>query len=331
MGHKTQARQLMRQHGLPMCPSTEVLDGDTQATLTQAHRLGYPVMVKPANGGGGIGMVPVQDEMGLLKSIDKARALAQRSFGDSQVYLEKLLTQARHVEVQVLGDQYGMVRHVFGRDCSVQRRHQKVIEEAPAPALLAPLAQQVADTLADLGYDNIGTMEFLFQAEVGFSFLEMNTRLQVEHGVTEAITGLDLVAAQIRLAAGEHLADVLPPALSVQGHAIEARLYAEDARTFFPSPGPLEVFRPPVSPGIRIETGYREGDVITPYYDPLLAKVIAHAPRRDQAIRRLLEAVQAFEIRGVKTNQAFIARVLQHEAFCAGEVHTSLAQQLARK
>jgi acetyl-CoA carboxylase biotin carboxylase subunit len=232
----------------------------------------------------------------------------------------------------VLADQYGAACHLFERDCSVQRRHQKVIEEAPAPALdrtrLVSLGQDIATALADLGYDNIGTVEWLCTADGEFSFLEMNTRLQVEHGVTEAITGVDLVAAQIQLAAGTRLAEVVPPSPTIRGHAIEARIYAEDPQTFLPSPGPLAVFRPPMEDGIRIETGYREGSVITPYYDPLIAKVIASAPTRDQAIFRLREAVRAFTIQGVKTNQPFIERVLQHEAFRQGDIHTGLAAQI---
>lgn len=335
MGHKTQARQLMHRHGLPLCPSTDVLDGNPDILLAQARTIGLPVMVKPANGGGGIGMLPVTDESTLLKTVERARGLARRSFGDEQVYLEKLLTHPRHVELQILADEYGMVQHLFERDCSVQRRHQKVIEEAPAPALdqelLNALSQTTVATLTDIGYDNIGTMEFLYQADVGFSFLEMNTRLQVEHGVTEAITGMDLVAAQIRLAAGARLAEVFPTALRPQGHAMEARIYAEDPKTFFPSPGPLTLFRPPCGDGIRVDTGYREGNLIPPFYDPLIAKVIAHAPSRAQAISRLQEAIEAFAIAGVKTNQAFILRVLQDEAFRAANVHTGLTQRVLSK
>jgi acetyl-CoA carboxylase biotin carboxylase subunit len=225
------------------------------------------------------------------------------------------------------------VRHLFERDCSVQRRHQKVIEESPAPALPRPAAEamagQAAAVLARLGYDSIGTVEMLLGADGRFTFLEMNTRLQVEHGVTEMVTGLDLVAAMIRVAGGAPLAQVLPAALAPRGHAIEARVYAEDPRSFLPSPGPLRRFRPPAgAPGLRVETGYAEGMTVTPHYDPMLAKVIAHAPDRAAAITALEAALGGFEIEGIRTNLPFLHRVLASEAFRAGAVHTGLAQEL---
>jgi acetyl-CoA carboxylase biotin carboxylase subunit len=256
--------------------------------------------------------------------------MATRSFASAQVYLEKLVLRPRHVEFQMLGDRHGQVRHLFERDCSVQRRHQKVIEESPAPGVDAtPMAERAAAILAQLGYDNIGTVETLLGADGAFSFLEMNTRLQVEHAVTEMVTGVDLVAAMIRLAAGARLEDVLPAEITVQGHAIEARVYAEDPVRFLPSPGPLTRFRPPAaSATLRVETGYREGMVVTPHYDPLLAKVIAHAPTRDGAIATLSEALAGFEVQGLKCNIAFIQRVLASDAFRAGQVHTGLAQEV---
>ena len=333
MGHKTQARDLMARHGMPLNPSSGVLTGDTDTQLEAIRRVGFPVLVKPAAGGGGIGMLAAHDEAEARDALDRARSMAQRSFGNADIYVERLIERPRHVEFQVLADKYGSVRHLFERDCSVQRRHQKVIEESPAPllprALIDETGSRIARILAELGYDVIGTAEMLYAPDGSLSFLEMNTRLQVEHAVTEAITGIDLVQAQIRLAAGERLDAVLPAQITPSGHAIEVRVYAEDPRRFFPSPGPLTVFRPPHANGVRIETGYAEGNRVTPFYDPLLAKVIVHAPTRDAAIGRTIEALEAFDIEGVKTNIAFALNVLESDAFRAGNVHTQLGAELA--
>ncbi len=331
MGEKTAARALMAKHGMPMAAGSGLLGAEPAEVAAAAARIGYPVLIKPAAGGGGIGMLAAADETALLAAVERSRAMASRSFSNAQVYLEKLMERPRHVEFQMLGDRHGNVRHLFERDCSVQRRHQKVIEEAPAPGVgKAPaMAAEAAAILAQLGYDNIGTVEMLLGADGQFSFLEMNTRLQVEHAVTEMVTGVDLVAAMVRVAAGETLDTVLPAEISVQGHAIEARVYAEDPVRFLPSPGPLNRFRPPAeSAALRVETGYREGMAVTPHYDPLLAKVIAHAPTRDGAIAQLSEALAGFEVQGIKTNIAFIQRVLGSEAFRAGAVHTGLATEL---
>ncbi len=333
MGEKTEARALMAQHGLPVAAGSGLLPDDTEAVLAAARGIGFPVLVKPAAGGGGIGMLAAADEAALLAAVERARALAGRSFGDAGVYLERLVERPRHVEFQVLGDQHGQVRHVFERDCSVQRRHQKVLEETPAPGLprdrAGAMAAQAAAVLAQLGYDNIGTVEMLLGADGRFTFLEMNTRLQVEHGVTEMATGLDLVAAMIRLAGGARLEQVLPADITLNGHAIEARVYAENPVNFYPSPGPLTRFRPPpATPGLRVETGYAEGMTVTPHYDPMLAKVIAHAPTRDGAIAALEQALHGFEVAGIKTNIPFLHRVLASEAFRAGQVHTGLAQEV---
>jgi acetyl-CoA carboxylase biotin carboxylase subunit len=329
MGEKTSARTLMARHGMPMAAGSGWL-GAADAAM-EAERIGYPVLVKPAAGGGGIGMLAAHDEAALLAAVERSRAMATRSFASAQVYLEKLVLRPRHVEFQMLGDRHGNVRHLFERDCSVQRRHQKVIEESPAPGVEAgPMAERAARILAQLGYDNIGTVEMLLGDDGAFNFLEMNTRLQVEHAVTEMVTGVDLVAAMIQVAAGERLDAVLPAEISVQGHAIEARVYAEDPVRFLPSPGPLQRFRPPAQTAtLRVETGYREGMMVTPHYDPLLAKLIAHAPTRDGAIAALNEALASFEVQGIKTNIAFIQRVLASDAFRAGQVHTGLAQEIS--
>ncbi|MDO9435281.1 acetyl/propionyl/methylcrotonyl-CoA carboxylase subunit alpha [Hydrogenophaga sp.] len=334
MGHKTRARELMARHGMPMGKSSELLNDDEARTLREAERIGYPVLVKPAGGGGGIGMLPARDGAELIKAVAQARSLAQRSFGNAELYLERLVTRPRHVEFQFLADRYGQVRHLFERDCSVQRRHQKVLEEAGAPGLprqeVDATAARIEGILATLGYDVIGTAETLYDGE-NFNFLEMNTRLQVEHAVTEEVTGIDIVASQIRLAWGERIGDVLPERIELRGHAIEARVYAEDPVRFFPSPGVLKTLRLARGEGIRIETGYAEGCTVTPYYDPMIAKVIAHGNTREQARTRLLDALESSAVEGVKTNIPFIRQVLLSDEFVAGDVHTALgADVLAR-
>ncbi|MFM9999753.1 MAG: acetyl/propionyl/methylcrotonyl-CoA carboxylase subunit alpha [Burkholderiaceae bacterium] len=334
MGHKTRARELMARHGMPMRKSSELLDHDEARTLREAWRIGYPVLVKPAGGGGGIGMLPARSDAELIKAVAQARSLAQRSFGNAELYLERLVSRPRHVEFQFLADRHGQVRHLFERDCSVQRRHQKVLEEAGAPCLpreaVDATARRIEGILTTLGYDVIGTVETLYDGE-GFNFLEMNTRLQVEHAVTEEVTGIDIVASQVRLAWGERIDMVLPASIELHGHAIEARVYAEDPVRFYPSPGKLKTLRLPQGEGIRLETGYAEGCTVTPYYDPMVAKIIAHGVTRDQARTRLLGALEGSAIEGVKTNIPFIRQVLLSEEFVAGDVHTGLgADVLAR-
>ncbi|MGB3069346.1 MAG: biotin carboxylase N-terminal domain-containing protein [Ottowia sp.] len=332
MGHKTRARDLMATHGMPMGSSSELLDEDEQRTLAQAARVGFPVLVKPAGGGGGIGMLPARDGAELLKAVAQARSLAQRSFGNAELYLERLIERPRHVEFQILADRHGNVRHLFERDCSVQRRHQKVIEEAGAPRIprvqLDQAAENISGILAGLGYDVIGTVETLYDGQSGFHFLEMNTRLQVEHAVTEEVTGIDLVASQVRLAWGERLDQVLPQEVALHGHAIEARIYAEDPVKFFPSPGVLKTLRLPAGEGIRVETGYAEGARVTPYYDPMIAKVIARGASRAEAISRLREGLAATVVEGVKTNIPFVQRVLSSPEFVAGDVHAGLGGEV---
>jgi acetyl-CoA carboxylase biotin carboxylase subunit len=332
MGHKTRARELAAAHGMPMAAGSGVLPADPAAALTAARAIGFPVLVKPAGGGGGIGMLPAKDEAELLAAVERSRSMAGRGFGNAEVYLECLIERPRHVEFQLLGDSHGNMAHLFERDCSTQRRNQKVIEEAPAPGIpagrAAAVAGQVAEVMRELGYDNIGTVEMLMDADGSFSFLEMNTRLQVEHGVTEEVTGVDIVQSQIRAAAGERLAEILPARIEAKGHAIQARVYAEDPRTFFPSPGKLKVFRPPRDPGVRIETGYAEGRDVTPHYDPMIAKVIVHAETRERALERLIEALSAFDIQGIRHNIPAVLAVLRSDAFRAGRVHTGLIPEV---
>ena len=335
MGHKTRARDIAAEHGMPMTKGTDVLPAEPARILAAARSIGYPVLVKPAGGGGGIGMLPAKDESELLAVVERSQSMASRGFGNAEVYLERLLEKPRHIEFQVLGDQHGSAVHLFERDCSVQRRNQKVIEEATAPAIprseIEAIATQVTAMVKNMGYDNIGTVEMLRGADGSFNFLEMNTRLQVEHGVTEEITGVDLVQAQIRSAAGDKLADILPAKIEIKGHAIQARVYAEDPKNFFPSPGKLTVFRPPQDPTIRVDTGYAEGRDVTPFYDPMLAKVIVHAATREAAIDRLIEALTAFDIQGLKNNIPAVLTVLRSEQFRDGAVHTGLIPEVMTK
>jgi acetyl-CoA carboxylase biotin carboxylase subunit len=335
MGHKTRARTLAAGFGMPVSEGSDVLPADAEAILTAARAIGFPVLVKPAGGGGGIGMLPARDESQLLDVVERSRSMAARGFGNAEVYLERLLERPRHVEFQVLADRHGRAVHLYERDCSVQRRNQKVIEEAGAPCIprdrIEATADRVAEVVRTMGYDNIGTVEMLYGADGSFSFLEMNTRLQVEHGVTEAVTGVDLVQAQVRCAAGEHLSDVLPASIAMNGHSIQARVYAEDPKNFFPSPGTLKVFRPPSDPAVRVETGYAEGRDVTPHYDPMIAKVIVHAESRTRAIDGLLAALEAFDIDGVKNNIPAVLAILRSEPFRAGAVHTGLIPEVLGK
>ena len=352
LGEKTRARATMAAAGFPVRDGSDVLT-DVDAAVVAANHIGYPVLLKPASGGGGIGMLKADGEAELAAAFATARALAASAFGDGAVYVEKYLAEPRHIEFQIIGDGESTVA-VLERECSVQRRHQKVIEEAPAPlADRDRLAEVEAAAVAALaGYDSLGTVETLY-ADGDFGFLEVNTRLQVEHGVTEEITGIDLVAAQIRVAAGSRLADILPEPsagereglaprmkepsagereglaprkkrIESQGHAVEARIYAEDSERMLPSTGRLAVFRPPTLTGVRVETGYAEGQWVTPYFDPLLGKVIGTGTTREQAIGRALVGVKAFEIRGVATNRSLLETTLGSEGFIAGRLHTGM-------
>jgi acetyl-CoA carboxylase biotin carboxylase subunit len=333
MANKNTARKTMARYGMPIGSGSGIIGDDLAAIQAEGQQIGYPVLVKPAGGGGGIGMLSANNGDELVKAVQQAKSLAMRSFANDEVYLEKYFINPRHIEFQILGDSYGDVCHFFERDCSVQRRHQKVIEESPAVGIhsdeLASLAKTITDVLKDMKYDNIGTVEMLRGHDGSYSFLEMNTRLQVEHAVTEEVTGVDLVAAQIRSAAGEKLTSILNPSqLKQQGHAIEVRIYAEDPHTFFPSPGKLNEFRPPVGEGIRVETGYAEGTIVSPFYDPMIAKVIVHAETREKAIGQLIAALKEFAISGVKTNIPFLINTLSSEAFHSGAIHTGLVNDL---
>jgi acetyl-CoA carboxylase biotin carboxylase subunit len=330
MGDKIGARTVMARAGVPVVPGSDGgLDG-VEAAAEVAARVGYPVMLKAAAGGGGIGMARVADASALPSAFATAQRRAQAAFGSGSLFVERYLEAARHVEVQVFGDRGGGVVHVHERECSIQRRHQKLVEESPAPALAPGLkarltAAAVAGARA-VSYVNAGTLEFMVKGEE-FYFLEMNTRLQVEHPVTEAVTGLDLVEAQLRVAAGEALPwrqeDIVQ-----RGSAIECRIYAEDpARGFLPSPGTVARLRVPEGPGIRVDGGIAEGVTVSVHYDPLLAKLVASGATRDEAIVRMQEALDRFEVDGVKTVIPFHQRVMRSDAFRSGRVHTQMVEQ----
>jgi len=279
-------------------------------------------------------MIPAYNDEELVRVVQEARTMAQRAFDDGELYLEKYFENPRHIEFQVLADQHGHVQHFFERDCSIQRRHQKLIEESPAIGIerdeLNQLAHKITTILADIGYDNIGTVEMLRDRHGNYSFLEMNTRLQVEHGVSEEITGVDLVEAQIRSAFGEELSQIIQKPIKNQGHAIEVRIYAEDPKTFFPSPGKLTTFSIPKIDGVRVETGFAQGTTISPFYDPMLAKVIAHAATRKEAITQLLTALKNFKIAGIKTNIPFLIDVLNSKKYQIGQLDTSFVKEFLK-
>jgi acetyl-CoA carboxylase biotin carboxylase subunit len=327
MGDKVSARTVMAKLGMPIFAGSELITDVAQAEAF-AQSEGFPLVVKPAGGGGGMGMQVVHTKDQLGPALLQAKAIASKAFAASGVYLERWIEAPRHIEFQIIADQQGNAMHLFERECSVQRRHQKLIEESPAPGLdstaVVERAESCAQICAQLGYDNLGTVETLYTPAGEVGFLEMNTRIQVEHGVTEEVTGVDLVQLQISLACGGSL----PKQVTRTGFAIEARLYAEDPETQFPSTGTLSIFKPPKLFAVRVETGYQEGQTVSPYYDPMLAKIIARGDTREQAIGRLLIALKAFQVAGVSTNSSLLMRVLQDAAFLRGEVDTNIIQRI---
>jgi len=326
MGNKAAAKERMMQAGVPCLPGYQGADQSDARLAAEALRIGLPVMVKAAAGGGGRGMRLVQAAADLEAAIRTARSEAENAFGSGELILEKAVIDGRHVEIQVFGDSHGSVLHLAERDCSVQRRHQKVLEEAPSPAVSAELrarmgAAAVAAAKA-IGYVGAGTVEFLLDADGGFYFLEMNTRLQVEHPVTELVTGLDLVALQLRVALGGKL-PLAQADVTLTGHAIEARLYAEAPHLgFLPQSGRLEAWQPPGGDGIRVDHGLRAGQEITPHYDAMIAKVIAHGADRDEARRRLVRALEETVALGIETNRGFLIAMLRDAEFAAGRATT---------
>ncbi|RRV10370.1 acetyl/propionyl/methylcrotonyl-CoA carboxylase subunit alpha [Pseudomonas sp. v388] len=327
MGSKAAAKALMENAGVPLVPGYHGAAQDLETFRSAAERIGYPVLLKASAGGGGKGMKVVERDSELAEALASAQREARSSFGDARVLVEKYLLKPRHIEIQVFADQQGNCLYLNERDCSIQRRHQKVVEEAPAPGLDPELRRAMGEAAVRsakaIGYVGAGTVEFLLDARGEFFFMEMNTRLQVEHPVTECITGLDLVEWQIRIAQGEPL-PMTQEQVPLLGHAIEVRLYAEDpAKDFLPATGSLELYREPaLTTGQRIDSGVSEGDSISPYYDPMLGKLIAWGQTREQARLRLLAMLDGFAVGGVKTNLAFLRRIVGHRAFAAAEVDT---------
>jgi acetyl-CoA carboxylase, biotin carboxylase subunit len=330
MGDKASAREQMRAAGVPLAPGTPPLDADELAGA--AEELGLPVLLKAAAGGGGKGMRLVETPEQLEGAVATATAEAEAAFGDGRLYLEKAIVPARHVEIQVLGDSHDGVLTLGERECSIQRRFQKLIEESPSPALMPAVREEMESTVERavraIGYTNAGTFEFLLGPDGSFYFIELNARLQVEHPVSELVTGIDLVHEQLRIAAGEPLEQT--GRAPRRGHAIEVRVNAEDpARGFLPMPGMVERFRPPLGPGIRIDTHVQDGAVIPPQYDSLLAKVVAWAPDRERALARCLRALNEFEVVGIPTTIAAAAQVIRSEGFARGNYSTSYLDDMA--
>jgi len=331
MGDKAGARALMETAKVPMLPGYQGPDDD-KSLAKAAQEIGYPLLVKAAAGGGGVGMRVVERAKDLPVAIEAARSTAQTAFGDGRLLLEKYLPRAHHVEIQVLGDQQGNLVHLFERECSVQRRHQKIIEESPSPNVDSALRQRMGavalKAASAVNYSNAGTVEFLLEPESGeFYFLEMNTRLQVEHPVTEYVTGVDIVQWQLRVAAGETL-DLKQDDLGQNGHSIECRIYAEDAANgFLPQTGQVHVLKLPAGKGIRVDAGITAGQQVEAFYDPMLAKLIVHAPKRSEAIDRMQSALKQLVLLGVTSNNNFLQFVLEQAAFVQGQVDTAWVER----
>jgi acetyl-CoA carboxylase biotin carboxylase subunit len=331
MGNKAEARRTMDAAGVPVVPGSEGAVDDEEEAVQEATRIGFPVMIKAASGGGGKGMRVAEEPDAFRHAYIMARNEAKAAFDDPSVYLERYITRPKHVEIQILGDQHGNVVHFGERDCSVQRRHQKLIEESPSPALDSELRTEMGEAAvraaSSIGYRNAGTVEFLLDESGSFYFMEMNTRIQVEHPVTEAVTAVDLVKEQIRVAAGVELSVLEPPAL--RGHAIECRINAEDpANGFRPAPGTITAFHAPGGPGVRTDTHVYAGYYVPPFYDSLIAKLIVRANDRREALSRAYHALDEFIVEGIHTTIPFLRQVLSHPDFQAGDVDTHFIERL---
>ncbi|MBL8960225.1 MAG: acetyl-CoA carboxylase biotin carboxylase subunit [Gemmatimonadetes bacterium] len=330
MGNKAEARKTMQGCGVPTVPGTPGPIDDPDAALEFAKEIGFPVIIKASAGGGGKGMRVAREAEEFLRSFGLARSEALSAFGDGDVYVEKYLERPRHIEFQILGDTHGNVIHLGERDCSIQRRHQKLIEEAPSPAMTPALRAAMGEAAVrgakSINYVGAGTIEMLLDSDGSYYFMEMNTRIQVEHPVTEVLTGVDLVKEQIRVAAGERLSVTETPEL--RGHVIECRINAEDpSRGFQPSPGRIDVFHPPGGPGVRLDTHAYAGYRVPPYYDSMIAKLIVQGKNREEARRRMLLALESFIIEGVTTTAPFLARVMEHPEFREGNFDTKFLER----
>jgi acetyl-CoA carboxylase biotin carboxylase subunit len=323
MGDKVSAIRTMKEHGVPCVPGSDgPLNDDVDECFRLAREIGYPVIVKASGGGGGRGMRVVHTEATLLNAINVAKAEAQAAFGNDMVYMEKYLERPRHIEFQVLGDSYGNVVSLGERDCSMQRRRQKIIEEAPAPGITDKqrhdMTERVCAACAAVGYRSAGTLEFLYE-DGQFFFIEMNTRVQVEHPVTELVTGVDIVKLQLQIAAGEPL-PFKQDDVRIRGHAIECRINAEDPKTFAPSPGPVKLWHAPGGPGVRVDSHIYSGYTVPPFYDSLIAKILAYGDNRDTAIVRMRNALSEMVIEGIKTNTPLHQEIFNHAAFRQGSL-----------
>lgn len=334
MGNKVEARKKMEQAGLPLVPgfSRPLIDSEEAAAV--AEKIGYPVMLKAAAGGGGIGMQAVANEDELTKAFEGNQKRAQLFFGNGDMFIEKLIEKPRHIEIQVLADSFGNAVYLWERECSVQRRHQKVVEEAPSSFLDEEtrnrMGMAAVKAVKSIGYSNAGTLEFLVDADKNFYFLEMNTRLQVEHPVTEEITGLDLVEQQIKIASGNKL-DFTQSEIKQDGHSIEVRIYAEDPKTFYPAPGRITTLELPEGEGIRHELAVHGTSVVSHFYDPMIAKLVVSGESRDKAIERLREALASYKIEGIKTNLPLLMEIISHEAFSQGDTTTDFIAKYIKK
>jgi acetyl-CoA carboxylase biotin carboxylase subunit len=328
MGDKVEARRIMQAAGVPLVPGlTAYLPDEPEQVAGIADEVGYPLLIKAALGGGGIGMMRVAEPGKLARSLEQARRRAGQAFRSEAIYLERAIERPRHIEVQLLGDGEGNLIHLFERECSVQRRHQKVIEESPSPFMTPQRRDAITGAALRageaIGYQSAGTVEFIADPDGDFYFLEVNTRIQVEHPVTEMITGVDLVQQQIRIAAGEPLA-LSQQEARVNGHALEFRIYAEDPVTFYPAPGAIEEYEEPSGEHIRVDSGVRAGDVVTHFYDPLLAKLVVWGTDRSEAIERAREALSSYHITGVKSNIPLHQKILEHPGFLQGNYDVQL-------
>ncbi len=331
MGSKLAAKAAVAKFNVPLVPGTSEPISDLVKAKKIATEIGYPILIKASAGGGGKGMRIVDREADFEEQMERAVSEATSAFGDGSVFIEKYVTQPRHIEFQIFGDQQGNVVHLFERECSIQRRHQKVIEEAPSSILTPELRKQMGDAAVNVAkaanYYNAGTVEFIVDGNKNFYFLEMNTRLQVEHPVTEQITGLDLVKLQIKIAEGEKL-PFRQEDLTLRGHAIEVRVYAEDpANNFLPDIGTLKTYKRPQGHGIRVDDGFEEGMAIPFYYDPMIAKMICTAENRERAIEKMIRAIDDYEITGLETTLGFCKFVMQHEAFTSGNFDTKFVEK----
>src|ERR1700689_410997 len=334
MGEKDKAKEAMAAAGIPVVPGSAGGGPDEDSAKDIARKIGYPVMIKAAEGGGGRGMRIVRSAKELIPLFRTARTEAEQAFGSPNVYMEKLIERPRHIEFQVLGDRHGNVVHLGERECSLQRRHQKVLEESPSPALddgtRQRIGRQVVEALEKVGYSGAGTVEFLREDSGNLFFIEMNARIQVEHPVTEMVTQVDLVKAQIRIAAGQRLEDAVGP-FTFRRHAIECRINAEDPETFVPSPGRITAFRVPGGPGIRVDTAVYADAVVPPYYDSLVAKLVAHGRDRAEAIARMHGALDGFVVEGIKTTIPLQKRILATPEFLAGKFDTHFLERLTAR